>query len=311
MENKKKWFIACLAAAAAVLVLMLISFGSLHSDIEALERRLGSFRDEISGDIAGISGSMYSMESDVREQLELQGSILSKSELSLGFENGLLKASVTVVPKEMRPNEAVSIAFITASETVTVPAEALGGGQYFASTLLAPADALDATVLISSPELARQEALPSVDVLNSLSFTFELNDLRDLGLAEADDCRALLYCYPNYEMGGGFAPFAEAASLQLLLTDSSGKEVAAVKGVPADSAEFAGYYDFSGEFGNACLFTFDLNGAVSERGEYNGVVELTAKSGLRYRFGESRLSVSEHGTSFNLLGSYQAYPEFK
>ncbi len=110
----------------------------------------------------GISG----IDNAVRRELETQGSLFSASDTTLDYRDGALVLTASVLPKEVRADETLTLS----AGGVSAPMAAGADGVYTAELTLPLAAELTPAVAFSSPAGTRQEALDSLwtgDVLTT------------------------------------------------------------------------------------------------------------------------------------------------
>ena len=153
-----------LAAAGAVaalilLVLTLRQVSALREKVEDLQYDVLTLEDRLSSQVSGISA-------DIRRELEAEASLFSSAEASLDYRDGALVLTASVLPKEVRADETLTLS----AGGVSAPMAAGADGVYTAELILPLAAESTPAVAFTSPAGTRQEALDSLwtgDVLTT------------------------------------------------------------------------------------------------------------------------------------------------
>ena len=158
---KRSQILAAAGAAAALilLVLTLRQVSALREEVDGLRDRLLQLEQSLTDEISGIDNA-------VRRELETQGSLFSSAEASLDYRDGALLLTASVLPKEVRADETLTLS----AGGVSAPMAAGADGVYTAELTLPLAAELTPAVAFSSPAGTRQEALDSLwtgDVLTT------------------------------------------------------------------------------------------------------------------------------------------------
>ena len=158
---KRSQILAAAGAAAALilLVLTLRQVSALREEVDGLRDRLLQMEQSLTDEISGIDNA-------VRRELETQGSLFSASDTTLDYRDGALVLTASVLPKEVRADETLTLS----AGGVSAPMAAGADGVYTAELTLPLAAELTPAVAFSSPAGTRQEALDSLwtgDVLTT------------------------------------------------------------------------------------------------------------------------------------------------
>ena len=162
---KRSQILAAAGAAAALilLVLTLRQVSALREEVDGLRDRLLQMEQSLEQSLTdGISG----IDNAVRRELETQGSLFSASDTTLDYRDGALVLTASVLPKEVRADETLTLS----AGGVSAPMAAGADGVYTAELTLPLAAELTPAVAFSSPAGTRQEALDSLwtgDVLTT------------------------------------------------------------------------------------------------------------------------------------------------
>ena len=100
---KRSQILAAGAAAALILlVLTLRQVSALREEVDGLRDRLLQMEQSLTDQINGIDNA-------VRRELETQGSLFSASDTTLDYRDGALVLTASVLPKEVRADETLTL----------------------------------------------------------------------------------------------------------------------------------------------------------------------------------------------------------
>ena len=147
---KRSQILAAAGAAAALilLVLTLRQVSALREEVNGLRDRLLQMEQSLTDEISGI-------DNDIRRELETQGSLFSASDTTLDYRDGSLVLTASVLPKEVRADETLTLSACG----VSAPMAAGADGVYTAELTLPLAEEFTPAVAFTSPAGTRQEAL--------------------------------------------------------------------------------------------------------------------------------------------------------
>ena len=147
---KRSQILAAAGAAAALilLVLTLRQVSALRVEVDGLRDRLLQMEQSLTDGISGIDNA-------VRRELETQGSLFSASDTTLDYRDGALVLTASVLPKEVRADETLTLS----AGGVSAPMAAGADGVYTAELILPLAAEFTPAVAFTSPAGTRQEAL--------------------------------------------------------------------------------------------------------------------------------------------------------
>ena len=212
---KRSQIIAAAGAIAALvlLVLTLRQVSALREEVAGLQNDLFELRQ------SGITW-INSVGIDIQRELEDQASLFSSAEASLDYRDGALVLTASVLPKEVRADETLTLSACG----VSAPMAAGADGVYTAELTLPLAAELTPAVAFSSPAGTRQEALDSLwtgDVL-----TVDGESLYETG----EDGSVAVYVGLNPYGSGPVEGRADVESLTLLMTDGdTGEDLGTVE----------------------------------------------------------------------------------
>ena len=124
---KRSQILAAAGAAAALilLVLTLRQVSALREEVDGLRDRLLQMEQSLTDGISGIDNA-------VRRELETQGSLFSASDTTLDYRDGALVLTASVLPKEVRADETLTLS----AGGVSAPMAAGADGVYTAELTL-------------------------------------------------------------------------------------------------------------------------------------------------------------------------------
>ena len=212
---KRRDVISALAAAAALLLLggLWVQNASLREQVNTLQGTL----DRVETVARNTQISLSGLKDELRTELERQGSLFSRVESHLSFENEKLKLSVTVLPKEVREGELLTLTAGTGTTALSIGSD----GSYSGVLTLPLAEEIAPTITFRSAAGVRQEALEvlySRDVLHVTGLSSEVRQ----------DSRIQLYVGLTCDPYGPVSAPEDVSSLLLRVTDAAGTELGAV-----------------------------------------------------------------------------------
>ena len=147
---KRSQIIAAAGAIAALvlLVLTLRQVSALRDEVAGLRNRLFQMEQSLTDKINGI-------DNDIRRELERESSLFSSAEASLDYRDGALVLTASVLPKEVRADETLTLSACG----VSAPMAAGADGVYTAELTLPLVRELTPAAAFTSPAGTRQEAL--------------------------------------------------------------------------------------------------------------------------------------------------------
>ena len=208
---KRSQILAAAGAAAALilLVLTLRQVSALREEVDGLRDRLLQMEQSLTDEISGIDNA-------VRRELETQGSLFSASDTTLDYRDGALVLTASVLPKEVRADETLTLS----AGGVSAPMAAGADGVYTA----------ELTLPLASPAGTRQEALDSLWTGDVLTVDGESTySIKNGGITT-------VYVGLSPDPSGPVADRADAASLTLEVVDApTGIPLGTVEMEPAQS----------------------------------------------------------------------------
>lgn len=220
---KRSQILAAAGAAAALilLVLTLRQVSALREEVDGLRDHLLQMEQSFTDGISGIDNA-------VRRELETQGSLFSASDTTLDYRDGALVLTASVLPKEVRADETLTLS----AGGVSVPMTAGADGTYTGTlTLTLPlVQELSPAVSFTSPAGTRQETLDSLWTGDVLTVDGESTySIKNGGITT-------VYVGLSPDPSGPVADRADAASLTLEVVDApTGIPLGTVDMEPAQS----------------------------------------------------------------------------
>lgn len=192
------------AAALILLVLTLRQVSALREEVDGLRDRLLQMEQSLADEISGIDNA-------VRRELKTQGSLFSASDTTLDYRDGALVLTASVLPKEVRADETLTLSACG----VSAPMAAGADGTYTGTlTLTLPlVQELSPAVSFTSPAGTRQETLDSLWTGDSL--TVDGESICD----SKEDGSTTVYVGLSPDPSGLVEGRADVESLTLLVTD--------------------------------------------------------------------------------------------
>ena len=212
---KRSQILAAAGAVAALilLVLTLRQVSALREEVDGLRDRLLQMEQSLTDEISGIDNA-------VRRELEAEASP------TLDYRDGALVLTASVLPKEVRADETLTLSAGGASAPMAAGAD----GVYTAELTLPLAAELTPAVAFTSPAGTRQEALDSLWTGDVLTVDGESTySIKNGGITT-------VYVGLSPDPSGPVAGRADAASLTLEVVDApTGIPLGTVDMEPAQS----------------------------------------------------------------------------
>lgn len=254
---KRSQIIAAAGAIAALvlLVLTLRQVSALRDEVAGLRNRLFQMEQSLTDEINGI-------DNDIRRELERESSLFSSAEASLDYRDGALVLTASVLPKEVRADETLTLSACG----VSAPMEPGADGVYTGELTLPLAAELTPAVAFTSPAGTRQETLDSLWTGDSL--TVDGESICD----SKEDGSTTVYVGLSPDPSGLVEGRADVESLTLLVTDrdtdeSLGTVELEASNPPAPDPDIVGTHARAVET-NALWYAADVS-AYTQEENYN------------------------------------------
>lgn len=209
------------AAALVLLVMLLVQSFSLHAQIEQLRSDV----DRTYQQNQSLEQMVNRLQSDLNTQLKQQGSLFAQSEGTLRYDGGQLKLEVSVLPKEVREGELITLTAGTASTAMVQQPD----GSYRASlTLPLSQEEITPTVTLRSAAGVRQEVLDPLWAGDVLSIS---------GISAYGQTDGGLRVYLGLDQDGTLSVPGDVDTLTLRVVDGDGNELGLATMVPSDPPE--------------------------------------------------------------------------
>lgn len=275
-KNEK---IAVALGVAGLVILNVYSNSKLKNEIRSLQNEVVNINGNMSNNLGGLSYNLEEFKTDIRAQLEKQGSILSSHDFDIAYNEGKMKIKLSAVPKEFNGEETVK--FIVEDEEFPAVNE---GGAFVATCSITPSDTVKARVQFIKGDVIRQEELPIFNLGEELAIYPNVlmgdsfYDLKDS--AEKYKNILVLSCYNGNKKIGLMNP----REITLIIRDSDTKK--AVKEVPMENppSEIINSESFKFDDGETFVYSADLSEIMELEGKYVVDCNLVTENGLVYNF---------------------------
>ena len=277
-------------ATLVLLFVLLVQSFSLRTQIEQLHSDV----DRTYQQNQSLEQTVNRLQSELKSQLKQQGSLFAQSEATLRYDGGQLKLEVSVLPKEVREGELITLTAGTASTAMVQQPD----GNYRASlTLPLSQEEVTPTVTLRSAAGVRQEVLDSLwtgDVL-------EVSGTSAYGQTDGG-----LSVYLGLEPDGTLSVPGDVETLTLRVLDGDGNELGLATMVPSDPPE-------SEPLTEEGLFWYAADVSAYTQGEHSSLsfwAELSLDGGLTLYDLNPIVTWSQHpGSSSGTSGSCSLRPQ--
>lgn len=150
--------ILCVVVCATCIVLLAMTV-TLRDQVQAMQTSVDSLSSQVESQNAYLQNSISEMGARLSQSLEEQGSLFSKVEARLSYQQGELVLTANVLPKEVVAGTTYLLTLENDSQSVNMTSD----GKNWTGTLrLEPAAEFTPVVVIQSASGARQEALDTL-----------------------------------------------------------------------------------------------------------------------------------------------------
>lgn len=161
--QKRTAHIAAAAVGGCLAAALLAANFQLGGQVSSLQGSVNTLESQLNG----VTDQLNALSGTLSDQLQRAGSLLSRSDAALSYEDKGFRLTVSVVPKEVRAGESLSLWVGAQSAPLT-----LSGSAYTGALALPMANNYTPVVRFTSPAGERREALATVYAGEALSAKF-------------------------------------------------------------------------------------------------------------------------------------------
>ncbi|HSR03637.1 MAG TPA: hypothetical protein VLM88_03525 [Proteiniclasticum sp.] len=230
MDNSKK---PSSALAVVIIGLLLVNTFIQWIKYDSLENRIDNLQSSIFG--LSFNNDYGAMESRILEEIKSSSSLIEASETKLGFRNGKMMLTVSLVPKLVNEGDT----FYVVSGYEKVEARKIDEVSYVANLAVKPDDIVQMYAVIETEEGDVQEALPEI----YLDQYFAI-DLSSIGISE-DRTLSIEIAARSEET----SPFLESLEeAKVIIYDQIGKKIMEIPFVEVESNNSLSEEDYGYKF---------------------------------------------------------------